>query len=101
LPDEPAYKRRLREYAKGDLHADHLSALEEELHGTSDRAAAILYAALVENALVCLIDKQLRPDLNSSDRRDLRRPLRSRTPRTFDTLTQGGGLGRPPRFTMA
>jgi hypothetical protein len=71
MAKEPAYIRDLREYAKGDLSSDYLRAFEEELYGQNDRATAILYAALVDNALVRLISKQMREDLNSNDRREL------------------------------
>jgi hypothetical protein len=71
MAKEPAYVRDLREYAKGDLSSDYLRAFEEELYGQNDCATAILYAALVDNALVRLISKQMRGNLNSTDRREL------------------------------
>jgi hypothetical protein len=48
VADEPAYMRKLREYAKGDLDSSHLTAFEDELFGASARATAILYSTLVE-----------------------------------------------------
>lgn len=71
MADEPAYVRKLREYAKGDLDSSHLTAFEDELFGASARATAILYSTLVENALVRLISKHMRIDLSSNDRREL------------------------------
>ena len=71
MAEEPAYKRALREYADAAPDASHAALLETELYGASDRAAAILYGTLTENALVGLVAKQMRPDLDASTRSEL------------------------------
>lgn len=71
MSKEPAYKVKLRDYVKGPLESGDLAALEVELFGASDRAAALLYCALVENALHRLISTKIRRRLNSADRREM------------------------------
>lgn len=68
---EPSYKAKLRDYANGPLDSHHLAALEAELFGASDRAAALLYCSLVERALNQLVSSKMRSNLSSTDRREI------------------------------
>jgi hypothetical protein len=71
MAEEPTYMRNLREYVKGGFTRDHYLAVEREVYGDSDRAAAVVLGTLTEDALRMLLERKLRRDLNSKDRKQL------------------------------
>ena len=59
---EPAYITALKQFGSGDPTAAEVGALEVEMYSGPDRAAALVLAALVENALEKLLRKNLREE---------------------------------------
>jgi DNA-binding MltR family transcriptional regulator len=78
MPDEPAYIRNFKAFAKSDLTTADLPTLESEMYGTNDRATAVMLSAVAETCLEIFLRSKTRPALNSDDNRllfDYRGPL--------------------------
>jgi hypothetical protein len=71
MPDEPAYVRNLKAFARGSLTPEDLPKLEAELYGASDRASAVMLASILESSLEIFLRSKTRPSLNSEDNRIL------------------------------
>src|SRR5690242_13563508 len=66
---DPAHLEKLKKFTRGPRSVADLFALENELsYGTSDRAAAVLLGAVVEDTLRDWILVHMREDLNARDR---------------------------------
>ena len=68
MTDEPAWIKNLKAITRGEPNISHIEALEQELYGASDRAAAVMLGSMVETSLERLLVALIRSDLNSSDR---------------------------------
>jgi hypothetical protein len=71
MASEPAYMENLRSLIRGDPDMSHIEAIEQELYGDSDRAAAVALGSMVETSLRRLLKSQLRDDLTSQDERQI------------------------------
>jgi hypothetical protein len=60
MVNDPAYVRNFKEFARGEVTIADLPGLESELYGASDRASAVLWAAVAETALTALLKAKLR-----------------------------------------
>jgi hypothetical protein len=69
MTKEPAYLEALKKYSRGEITSADFFVVEREMHGDSDRAAAVVLGTFTEDALRRLIARKLRPDLNSTDRK--------------------------------
>jgi hypothetical protein len=70
MASEPAYLKRLKDYARFDVtNVDEYTDVERELWGENDRAFAVLQATHLENTLNRLFDFKLKSDLNSEVRK--------------------------------
>lgn len=71
MTSDPAHIRNLRQLSRGDPDFSQLAALEAELYGENDRAAAILLTAMVERSLRKVIMGNLRSDLSEADEKEV------------------------------
>jgi hypothetical protein len=72
MADEPTFIRQLRALTRAEPNFSHIEALEQELYASgSDRATAVMFGSFLEVNLERFLFKQMRPDLNSKDRRQL------------------------------
>jgi hypothetical protein len=69
MVDEPTYIKNFRILSRSDPQFDHLEAIERELYGASDRAAAVMLGSMVETSLRRLLTTLFRNDLNSIDQK--------------------------------
>jgi DNA-binding MltR family transcriptional regulator len=63
---DPAYLKAFKDYTRDDPTFHDLPAMEREFYGEADRPAAILQAAVVEEALKAAISRKLAPTLPSN-----------------------------------
>jgi DNA-binding MltR family transcriptional regulator len=68
---DPAYLRAFKQYAREEPNITDLPALEREFYGESDRAVAVLQAAMVDQTLEAAIKRKLSPNLSGDFLKDL------------------------------
>lgn len=71
MPTEPAYIRKLKAFARGDLTFSDLPQLEEEMYRAGDRATVLMSCAVLETCLTIFLGDKMRPSLSSDDNRRL------------------------------
>src|ERR1700685_3395800 len=71
MADGPLYLRSLREFTRGSITLGDLGKLQEEAHGASDRAFAVIMGSIVESSLTTFLTSRLRPNLNRVQRKRL------------------------------
>jgi hypothetical protein len=71
MPDDPKYMAEFKVFTRSNPTIDDLEALERELYGTNDRAAAVLLGAFLEESFKRFLTTRLRSNLNSEQRKML------------------------------
>jgi hypothetical protein len=71
MADERGYIKNLKRFTRSNPQFNHIEAIEQELYGASDRAAAVMLGSMVETSLSRLLTKLFRSDLKSKDQRQI------------------------------
>ena len=75
---DPAYVRNFKTFTKGTISQADLPALEAEMYGANDRAAAVMLSSVTEFCLEVFLRRKTRPTFSVDDMRllfDFRGPL--------------------------
>jgi hypothetical protein len=67
IPADPAYIRNFKAFAKSEVTVADLPKLEAEMHGSNDRATAVLMAAITDACLETFLRLNTRPSLGVDD----------------------------------
>jgi hypothetical protein len=71
MREDARYITDFHDFTKGPLTAEDLPRLELEIYGQNDRARAVMFGSLVENALRTFLRKHQRSSLTKTDDRSL------------------------------
>lgn len=69
MPGDATYIREFKAFTGGELTADDLPRLEDELYGSNDRAAAVMLASFTEVALQTFLKGHIRPTYSAENMR--------------------------------